>query len=600
MTLMPNPVTNVFSRDDKLGTVMRDARARAVLQRHMPELQSLSTILTLGGHPLSLVARTSPALAGPDDVQALFEELESLPPEPADDSDRRGQSPERAARIFDQDSAPSSAVVSFAQSVSRYETFEAVFQGPSNGNPFCDVELSIQLESPSGRIEVPGFYDGDGTYRVRCLVEETGPHRFRSVSNAPSLDAIEGRFDAHPDPGNRRGPVRVHDRHHFAYATGQRYVPVGTTAYAWTHQGDTLEERTLASLETSPFNKIRMCIFPKSYIFNENEPSLYPFVGGPEQGFDFERFDERYWRHLETRVQQLDDLGIQADLILFHPYDRWGFSDMGAAADDRYLQYAVARLGGFQNVWWSLANEYDLMPTKSEDDWERFAAIVKRNDPAGHLLSIHNCFDFYDHGRAWVTHASVQRQDIYKTAEMTDQWRERWAKPIVVDECGYEGDIDQGWGNITGVEMVRRFWEGAVRGGYVGHGETYLRERDELWWSKGGDLIGSSPARIRFLREILEDAPFGLDPVNTDWDIPSAGRQGEYLLFYFGFSQPRFRRFLWDPEVEYTVDVIDTWNMTVERLPGTVSGRFTVDMPGKPYIALRFQATTSAQFRATA
>ncbi len=33
------------------------------------------------------------------------------------------------------------------------------------------------------------------------------------------------------------------------------------------------------------------------------------------------------------------DLGIEADLILFHAYDRWGFSDMGRAADDRYVRY---------------------------------------------------------------------------------------------------------------------------------------------------------------------------------------------------------------------------------------------------------------------
>ena len=37
------------------------------------------------------------------------------------------------------------------------------------------------------------------------------------------------------------------------------------------------------------------------------------------------------------------ELGIEADLILFHSYDRWGFSEMDAETDDRYLQYVVAR-----------------------------------------------------------------------------------------------------------------------------------------------------------------------------------------------------------------------------------------------------------------
>ena len=32
----------------------------------------------------------------------------------------------------------------------------------------------------------------------------------------------------------------------------------------------------------------------------------------------------------------------------------------GAAVDDRYLRYVVARLAAYRNVWWSLANEYDF------------------------------------------------------------------------------------------------------------------------------------------------------------------------------------------------------------------------------------------------
>jgi hypothetical protein len=78
-----------------------------------------------------------------------------------------------------------------------------------------------------------------------------------------------------------------------------------------------------------------------------------------------------------------------------------------------------------------------------------------------------------------VTHASVQRVDLYRTAENVDDWRARWGKPVVVYECGYEGDIEPGWGNLNARELVRRCWEGAVRGGYVGHGETYLAD-DEI------------------------------------------------------------------------------------------------------------------------
>ena len=52
-----------------------------------------------------------------------------------------------------------------------------------------------------------------------------------------------------------------------------------------------------------------------------------------------------------------------------HPYDRWGFSIMNAEEDDLYWNYIVARFSAYRNVWWSLANEYDLMPAKKQADW---------------------------------------------------------------------------------------------------------------------------------------------------------------------------------------------------------------------------------------
>ena len=85
-----------------------------------------------------------------------------------------------------------------------------------------------------------------------------------------------------------------------------------------------------------------------------------------------------------------------------------------------------------------------------------------------------------------------------------------------IDECCYEGDIAEDWGNISGQKMVHRFWKGMVNGGYVTHGETYYNDTETIWWAKGGKLIGESVARIAFLRRILEEGPDeGLDPVKS-------------------------------------------------------------------------------------
>jgi hypothetical protein len=46
------------------------------------------------------------------------------------------------------------------------------------------------------------------------------------------------------------------------------------------------------------------------------------------------------------------NMGIEVDLILFHPYDtgHWGFDRMDAKSDERYLHYIIARLASFKRL----------------------------------------------------------------------------------------------------------------------------------------------------------------------------------------------------------------------------------------------------------
>ncbi|GIV79969.1 MAG: hypothetical protein KatS3mg050_4363 [Litorilinea sp.] len=287
------------------------------------------------------------------------------------------------------------------ESVEKWGIFELALSGPADGNPFTEVSFGARFRHKNRVVEPDGFYDGDGVYRVRFMPDTEGEWHYETVSNVDELAGHRGSFTCVPPttPGNH-GPVQVHNIYHFAYADGTPHVSVGTTCYAWVHQGDALEEQTLETLKQAPFNKMRMCVFPKHYPFNANEPPLYPYVRGEDGQWDFQRFNPAFFQHFETRVGQLRDMGIEADIILFHPYDRWGFATMPPEADDLYLRYVVARLAAYRNVWWSMANEFDLMQSKHEADWDRFFRIVQESDPYQHLRSIHNCFRFYDHGQA--------------------------------------------------------------------------------------------------------------------------------------------------------------------------------------------------------
>ena len=469
----------------------------------------------------------------------------------------------------------------------RWGLFEVELTGPDKGNPFLDVVVSATFSLGHRSIEVEGFYDGGGSYKIRFMPDTVGEWKYVTTSTHNELDGKSASFTCvEPGAGNH-GPVRVEQGTRFAYEDGTSYSPVGTTCYVWNHQGDAMEKQTLETLRSAPFNKMRMCVFPKHYDFNKNEPEHYPFEGAPLDRWDYERFNPEFFRHLEAQIVGLMEQGIEADLILFHPYDRWGFSKMTSESDDRYLRYLVSRLAAFRNIWWSFANEYDLMKEKVMADWDRYFKIMQQYDHVQHLRSIHNCRGFYDHGKPWVTHCSVQHHDLGRVAE----WVGLYKKPVVVDECGYEGNIHHDWGNLTPRELSDRFWTGFALGGYVGHGETYCHPSDILWWSRGGQLHGESPERIGFLRQIIEAAPqHGLSQRTIGREQRSIGVEGKYYLCYHGERQPKYKKYRLPEGTRFAAEIIDTWEMTITPVAGTHSGDTQIDLPGKPYIAVRFAA----------
>ena len=494
--------------------------------------------------------------------------------------------------------------------VAKWDIFDLALTGPSEGNPYLDVALEATFSQGGTTLRVPGFYDGESAYRIRFMPPSEGEWTYRTSSKALALDGKTGSFVAGPALAGNHGPVHVRNQFHFAYADETPFFPMGTTCYAWTHQPLALQAETLETLKAARFNKLRMGVFPKDYPFNTNEPLQPVFMPGLDGKIDFDRPNFAAFRHFETQVAALRDLGIEADIIIFHPYDRWGYANMSAEQDFRYVKYLAARLAAYRNVWWSLANEYDfLLDTKPMQQWDRYFQILEENDPYGHLKSIHNgdpAMNF-DHRKPFVSHVCIQNWDVKRTPD----WRDEYGKPVVNDEPEYEGNIWPAWGNISARELVHRFWITVMRGGYAGHGETFAHPEDIIWWAKGGKLYGEAWKRIGYLRAILEeDVVTGLTPMggtkSWPWTRVSGARDGKVSYIYFGEHQPgQWTTGLPTDDGRYEVDLIDTWEMTVtpaKQIPALVphptrhgdvvrggkpDAAFGVELPSKPYLALR-------------
>src|SRR5947209_7343928 len=71
--------------------------------------------------------------------------------------------------------------------VEQYGVFEIKLDGPAAGNPFTEVKLSATFTRGKETTEVPGFYDGDGVYRIRFMPRAPWEWRYQTHSNRPEL-----------------------------------------------------------------------------------------------------------------------------------------------------------------------------------------------------------------------------------------------------------------------------------------------------------------------------------------------------------------------------------------------------------------------------
>ncbi len=510
----------------------------------------------------------------------------------------------------------------------QYEMVEFSYHGQPPEGSETRIPLTAVFEKGEKTCRVKGFYGGNGVYKVRWLPEEAGTWQVR----VEGLFREERELFVEPADDVHHGIVRAEGTH-LVHADGTWFYSFGTTVYALAHQEKKLVQETLESLGRSPFNKVRMCVFPKHYHYNQNDPEHYALQKEGDW-WDTDHPDFVFWEEFEQILRQLEEMGIQVDLILFHPYDRWGHSRMSREQDLTYLDYLIRRLAAFPNLWWSMANEYDLFAVKELEDWFAIEEFIAREDPYRHLLSNHNCFAEYDYGRENISHVSLQHRILSQVAVL----QQTYHKPVLYDEVCYEGNLPETWGSISGEEMSNRFWKVTVTGGWCTHGETYLEqnlseediEDAVVWWAKGGRLIGTSPARIWYLRDLIESLPGPLDPYPVGWarfallspeeiqkeietapdsrkpllrsfqrmsmmekmrhideDFRYAGHVGEEVYLFYFEHNCHSRAVLELPEGQsYRLELIDTWNMTREVLMEQAEGRTEISLPGTPWMAV--------------
>ena len=114
--------------------------------------------------------------------------------------------------------------------LSRWQPHDFAFTSRAEpANPFL-VPFSAEVTGPNNaKLTVPGFYDGNGNWKIRVSPTTDGKWQLVTHSSVRALDGKRVEFLCVPNGTQAHGGVRVDPQHprHFVYEDGTRFFPLG-------------------------------------------------------------------------------------------------------------------------------------------------------------------------------------------------------------------------------------------------------------------------------------------------------------------------------------------------------------------------------------
>ncbi|MBM3744538.1 MAG: DUF4038 domain-containing protein [Acidobacteria bacterium] len=466
-----------------------------------------------------------------------------------------------------------------AVQVEQYHSHDFSFPARLEGNPF-DVQLHGDFTGPGGvRLRVPGFYDGDGTWKIRFSPTRVGEWSMRTTSPVPALDGkteqnIRCVPNRHP---NIHGALRVDPAHphHFVYEDGTRYFLLGYEAdWLWGVDMKDPQRKSMRRLidlmASRGFNHVMVNIYAhdtgwspeKKHQWDYGPPEMYPWEGTNDQP-DHSRLSPRFFQLYDGMMEALRDKGIVAHIMLKVYNKRVRWPEKWSADEEKYFRYVVARYQAFCNVVWDFSKESynekdDLLQSQLLD-------LVRSLDAYRHLTTAHD-----DDSYEWDPQLS--RNIDFRTDQQHTDWAEmiafdraRRPYPVLNSEFAYERGVDD-----LPSYRVQHDWEEQLRRAYLvyfagGYGVYYYH--NTAWDVVKPDPEPPGMQRFQLLKDTLSALPYWrMEPMNPlAVGGPCLALPGEAYAFYV--EGPRLTANLMQLENPATASAewINTWTGAREK-----------------------------------
>jgi hypothetical protein len=467
------------------------------------------------------------------------------------------------------------------QTSARQITEWSFISGSRYKDPFNEIELDVAFEGPGGRrMQVPAFWAGENTWRVRFAPPEPGNWTWRSTcsdhANA-DLHGKSGAISAMPAQGGNalslHGPIRVRaDHRHFEHEDGTPFFWLGDTWWmGLCHRFSFPQDfqRLAADRIAKGFNVVQ--IVAGLY------PDMPPFDprGANEAGYPWEpeyaRINPPYFDMADLRIEYLTGHGIVPCIV-----GCWGYflPVMGDRRMKQHWRNIVARWGALPVVW-CLAGEgdmpYYLSKTIDADKeaqkrgWTEMARYVRSIDAYRHPITIHPS----SAARTTVNDPSVvdfdmlqtghsDRQSIPNTvARVRASYSAEPIMPVLVGEVCYEGIMQASREEVQRFMIWASILSGAAGHTYGANGiwqvntaeapfgpSPHGRSWGDTPWETAYQLAGS--AQVGLAKQLLSKYQWWRIEPHQEWVEPSWTPQNPYRSFAAGI--PRELRIVYIPD----------------------------------------------------
>lgn len=388
--------------------------------------------------------------------------------------------------------AAESASASAGIQVPRWQPHDFAFRIDQSPDKPFQVQFSAEAAGPGGvKLTLPGFYDGEATWKVRLAPTVEGQWSLQTNSSLPGLDGRKVSFACTADQSaNSHGQVLVDPKNprHFVFEDGTRYFLMGYEC-DWLWALDMTDpqlktvNRFLDKLAASGFNYVILNAYAHDTSWRKGKtgeddfgpPAMFAWEGSNDKP-DHSRFNLAYWQHYDRIIDALNRRGMIARVMIKVYNKMVNWPAKGSAEEDLYFRWLIARYAAYPNIHWDFSKE-----SNNEKDLDYKIGrlqFLRSGDPYHRLITVHDDHALYDRGAydTLLDYRSDQQHSNWLAILLEHRRQHTW--PVVNVEFGYEhgpkGPGDKSYGVVQSPrEVCRRAWEVYMAGGYGVYYYTY-------------------------------------------------------------------------------------------------------------------------------